>query len=101
MGYRESVDLALDEEIGVREGPEVPQRAQAVGPSPRQSLDEFDFAPQPELDARTVRTSPRSRLWSNAPTCSFGVGKTTIAVGLSITACQAGASVYFTTSTTW
>jgi DNA replication protein DnaC len=30
-----------------------------------------------------------------------GVGKTMLAIGLAIAACQAGYSVYFTTWTTW
>jgi DNA replication protein DnaC len=64
-------------------------------------LDEFDFAFQPELDARKVRdlatlefVPARSNIALLGPP---GVGKTMLAVALAVAACQAGFSIYFTT----
>jgi DNA replication protein DnaC len=65
------------------------------------TLDEFDFAFQPELDARKVRdlaTLEFVRAKSNVALLGPpGVGKTMIAVALAVAACQAGFSIYFTT----
>ena len=64
-------------------------------------LDAFDFAFQPDLDARKVRDlAPLEFVQGKANVCFLDppwVGKMMLAVGLAITACQAGYSVYFTT----
>jgi DNA replication protein DnaC len=64
-------------------------------------LDEFDFAFQPALDARKVKDlaglgfiGAKSNVALLGPP---GVGKTMLAVGLAVAACQAGYSIYFTT----
>ena len=65
------------------------------------TLEEFDFAFQPDLDARKVRdlaTLEFVRAKSNVALLGPpGVGKTMIAVALAVAACQAGFSIYFTT----
>ncbi len=83
-------------------GPPVPQRVQAVrAAAPQTTLDDFDFAFQPGLDARKVRdlatlefVPARSNIALLGPP---GVGKTMLAVALAVAACQAGFSIYFTT----
>ncbi len=65
------------------------------------TLDAFDFAFQPDLDPRKIKdlatlgfVEGRANVASLGPP---GVGKTMLAVGLAIAACQAGFSIYFTT----
>jgi IstB-like ATP binding protein len=101
MGYLEFLDLALEEEVGVREGRRFRNALKLSGLPHHKSLDEFDFAFQPELDARRVKDlAALAFVKAKANVCLLGppgVGKTMLAVGLSIAACQAGFSVYFTT----
>jgi len=100
LGYREFLDLALEEELGVREGRRFRNALKLSGLPHHKGLDEFDFAFQPQLDARKVRDlATLAFVEGKANVCLLGppgVGKTMLAVGLSIAACQAGYSVYFT-----
>ena len=101
MGYLDFVDLLLEEEIGIREGRRFRNALKLSGLPHHKTLDEFDFAFQPELDARKVRdlaTLEFVRAKSNVALLGPpGVGKTMIAVALAVAACQAGFSIYFTT----
>jgi DNA replication protein DnaC len=101
MGYLEFLDQALEDEVGVREGRRFRNALKLSGLPHHKGLDEFDFAFQPELDARKVKDlATLSFVARKANICLLGppgVGKTMLAVGLSIAACQAGYSVYFTT----
>jgi DNA replication protein DnaC len=86
MGYRDFLDLALGEEVGVREG--------------RRCLDAFDFAFQPELDPRKIRDLAALEFVTSHSNIALlgppGVGKTHLAVALAVAACSAGYSIYFT-----
>ena len=101
MGYLDFVDLLLQEELGLREGRRFRNALRLSGLPHHKSLDEFDFAFQPGLDARKVRdlaTLEFVRATSNVVLLGPpGVGKTMLAVALAIGACQAGFSIYFTT----
>jgi DNA replication protein DnaC len=101
MGYLDLVDLLLEEELGVREGRRFRSRLQLSGLPHHKTLEEFDFAFQPDLDARKVRdlatlafVEAKSNVALLGPP---GVGKTMLAVALAVVACRAGFSIYFTT----
>ena len=101
MGYLDFLDLLLEEEVGVREGRRFRNALKLSGLPHHKGLDGFDFAFQPELDARKVRDLAALGFVQAKANVAFlgppGVGKTMLAVGLAIAACQAGYSVYFTT----
>jgi DNA replication protein DnaC len=101
MGYLDFLDLLLEEEVGVREGRRFRNALKLSGLPHHKGLDGFDFAFQPDLDARKVHDLATLQFVEQKPNLCFlgppGVGKTMLAVGLAIAACQAGHSVYFTT----
>ena len=101
MGYLDFLDLVLEEEVGVREGRRFRNALKLSGLPHHKGLDAFDFAFQPDLDARKVRDLAALGFVEHKANVAFlgppGVGKTMLAVGLAIAACQAGYSVYFTT----
>lgn len=55
LGYREFLDLVLEEEIGVREGRRFKQALKLAGLPHHKSLDSFEFAFQPDLDGVRVK----------------------------------------------
>jgi DNA replication protein DnaC len=84
----------------VREGRRFRNALKLSGLPHHKTLDEFDFAFQPDLDPRRIRdlaalgfVRARSNVALLGPP---GVGKTHIAVALAVAACQAGFSIYFT-----
>jgi len=101
LGYLEFVDLLLEEEVGLRESRRFRNALKLSGLPHHKTLDEFDFAFQPDLDGRKVRdlaTLEFIRAKSNVALLGPpGVGKTMLAVALAVAACQAGFSIYFTT----
>src|SRR6059058_4747905 len=101
LGYLDFLDQVLEEEVGVREGRRFRNALKLSGLPHHKTLDEFDFAFQPGLDARKIRdlaTLEFVRAKSNVALLGPpGVGKTMLAVALAVTACQAGLSIYFTT----
>jgi DNA replication protein DnaC len=100
MGYLEFLDLILEEEVGMREGHRFRNALKLSGLPHHKTLDEFDFAFQPELDARKIRDLAALGFVRDHANVALlgppGVGKTHLAVALAVAACQAGFSVYFT-----
>jgi DNA replication protein DnaC len=101
LGYLDLLDLALGEEIGHREARRFRSALAMSGLPHHKSLDQFDFTFQPGLDVRKVRDlaalgflDTKSNIVLLGPP---GVGKTMLAVGIALAACQAGHGVYFTT----
>ena len=100
LGYLEFLDLVLEEETGVRDGRRFRNALKLSGLPHHKTIDEFDFAFQPDLDKRKVRdlaslafVEAKSNVALLGPP---GVGKTMLAVSLAVAACQAGYSIYFT-----
>jgi DNA replication protein DnaC len=100
LGYLGFLDLLLEEELGLRESRRFRNALKLSGLPHHKSLDEFDFAFQPDLDTRKIRDlasldfiDRKSNITLLGPP---GVGKTMIAVALAVAACQAGYSIYFT-----
>jgi len=101
MGYLDFVDLLLEEEVGLREGRRFRNALKLSGLPHHKTLDVFDFAFQPGLDARKIRdlaTLEFVKAKSNVALLGPpGVGKTMLAVALAVAACQAGFSICFST----
>ena len=101
MGYLEFLDHVLEDETAIREGRRFRNALKLSGLPHHKTLDEFDFAFQPDLDARKVKDLATLAFVESRSNVAFlgppGVGKTMLAVGLAIAACQAGFSIYFTT----
>jgi len=86
MGYLDFLDLLLEEEVGVREGRRFHNALKLSGLPHHKGLDGFDFAFQPDLDARKVRDlAALGFAQAKANVCFLGppgVGKTMLAVAL-------------------
>src|SRR4029450_10190374 len=80
MGYLDFLDLLLEEEVGVREGRRSRNALKLSGLPHHKGLDAFDFAFQPELDARNVRDLAALGFVEQKANVAFfgppGVGKT-------------------------
>ncbi|WP_435191800.1 IS21-like element helper ATPase IstB [Streptomyces sp. bgisy126] len=101
MGYLDFLDLVLAEELAIRDDRRFRQGLRLSKLPHHKTLDEYDFSFQPELDPRKIKdlaTLAFVEAKANAALLGPpGVGKTHIAVALSVAACRASFSVYFTT----
>ncbi|MGH3094684.1 MAG: IS21-like element helper ATPase IstB [Streptosporangiales bacterium] len=101
MGYLDFLDLVLEDELGVRESRRYANMLRLSGLPHHKSLDEFNFAFQPDLDARKVRDLATLAFVQNKGNVALlgppGVGKTHLACALAVAAAQAGYSIRFTT----
>lgn len=101
MSYLDFLDLVLQEELAVRDDRRFRAGLRLSKLPHHKTLDEYDFAFQPELEPRKIRdlatlafVQARANVALLGPP---GVGKTHIAVALAVAACRAGFTVYFTT----
>ena len=101
MGYLDFVDHLLAEEVAVRESRRFRNALKLSGLPHHKTLDDFDYTFQPGLEPRRVRDLATLEFLTGAGNIAIlgppGVGKTHIAIGLAVAACQAGKSIYFTT----
>jgi DNA replication protein DnaC len=100
MGYLDFLDLVLEEETGVRDGRRFRNALKLSGLPHHKTIEDFDFAFQPDLDRRKVKDLAALGFVEEKANVALlgppGVGKTMLAVGLAVAACQAGFSIYFT-----
>ena len=101
LGYREFLDLCLEQEVGVLEGRRYASRLKLSALPHRKTLDEFDARFQPELDPKRL-AELRSLRFIERKVCSLilgppGVGKTHIAVGVAMEAIRHGYLARYTT----
>lgn len=100
MGYLDFIDLVLSEELAVRDDRRFRQGLRLSRLPHHKTLDDYDFSFQPELDPRKVKDlTTLSFVEAKANAALLGppgVGKTHIAVALTVAACRAGYSIYFT-----
>jgi DNA replication protein DnaC len=100
LGYLDFLDLIVEEELGIREGRRFRQALRLSKLPHHKTLDEFEFAFQPDLDTRKVRDLASLSFIETKSNVALlgppGVGKTHVAVALAVSACRAGYSTYFT-----
>jgi DNA replication protein DnaC len=99
-GYLDFLDLVLSEELAVRDDHRFRQGLRLSKLPHHKTLDEYDFAFQPELDPRKVMDLVTLSFVEGKANAALlgppGVGKRHIAVALAVAACRACYSIYFT-----
>ncbi|MDQ1033532.1 DNA replication protein DnaC [Streptomyces umbrinus] len=100
MGYLDLLDLVLSEELAVKDDRRFRQGLRLSRLPHHKTLDDYDFAFQPDLDPRKVKDLATLSFVEDKANVALlgppGVGKTHIAVALAVAACRAGYSIYFT-----
>ena len=105
LGYREFLDLLLEEEYGVLEGRRYDSRLKLSALPNHKSLSEFDCSFQPELSPKRLSELKSLRFVEKRLSALIlglpGVGNTHIAVGLGMEALRRGYMVRYPPSTSW
>ena len=100
-GYLDFLDAVLSEEDAVRDDRRFRNALRLSRLPHYKTLDDYDFAFQPDLDPRRVKDLATLSFVEHKANAALlgppGVGKTHIAVALAVAACRTGFSVYFTT----
>jgi len=98
--YLSFLDDLLQEEVAQKEQRRIETAIKTSGLPFIKTIDEFDFAFQPNLDRQKIMSLFDLTFIRQTGNVIFlgppGVGKTHLAVSLAIKACQAGLSIYFT-----
>ncbi len=84
--------MLLEEELGLRESRRFRNALKLSGLPHHKTLDEFDFAFRPDLDARRIRDLATLSFIDAKSNIAFlgpsGVGKTMLAAALAVAACR-------------
>jgi DNA replication protein DnaC len=101
MGYHDFLDLILGEELGLREGRRFRTAVKLSGLPCHKTLDDFDFAFQPDLDTRKIHDLATLDFVAAKANVALlgppGVGKSHLAIALALAACQSGRTIYYAT----
>jgi DNA replication protein DnaC len=101
MSYVDFLGGLVSEEVIRKEQRSVQNRIKSARFPVLKSLDDFDYAFQPSIDRKKVGELSNLRFIDNKENILFlgpsGVGKTHLAIGLGIRACESGYKVLFTT----
>ncbi len=101
LSYTEFLDELLAIEVSERTKLEIGRRLKAAHFPYIKRLEQFDFKVCPSVEERRIRELLTFRFIDGCENVIFlgppGVGKTHLAIGLGVAACEAGRRVYFTT----
>ena len=99
--YLSFLDELLEEEVAQKEQRRIETLLKLSGLPFTKTIDEFDFSFQPKLDSQQVMTLFDLDFVRRKENVIFlgppGVGKTHLAVALSVKACRSGMTIFFTT----
>ena len=101
MTFLQKLDTLIEEEVAFKESKRIQTALKIAGLPFVKEVDEYDFTFHQELDQQKVMNlfdlvflERKENIFFLGPP---GVGKTHLAVSLSLKACKAGMSIYFTT----
>ncbi len=101
LGYLEFLEALIDDEIGTREHKGLDKRLRAARFPVTKTLEEFDFAFQPSIDAMMIKALANCDFIGKHETALFigppGVGKSHLATAIGVKACLRGYDVLFAT----
>lgn len=101
LGYLEFLEALLDDELSTRENKGTDKRMRAARFPNIKTLEDFDFAFQPSLDAMKIRALANCDFVGKHENVLFvgppGVGKSHLATALGVKACLRGHDVLFST----
>jgi DNA replication protein DnaC len=99
--FKEQLNILLSEELSFRQERAIRMRLKLAKFPVMKTIDNFDFAFQPDLDKQAVLSlfalsfmQEKENIILIGPS---GVGKTHLAIALGVAACQGGYTSYFTT----
>jgi len=101
MSYVDFLSVLVSEEVSRKERRSIDNRIKSARFPILKSLDDFDYAFQPSVNRKKVEELSSLRFIDNRENVLFlgppGIGKTHLATGLGVKACESGYKVLFTT----
>ncbi len=101
MSYMDFLSGLVSEEVSHKERRSVQSRIKSARFPVTKSLDDFDYAFQPSVNRKKLEELSSLRFIDNKENILFlgppGVGKTHLAIGFGVQACESGYKVLFTT----